>query len=242
MKHHSKQNNTMKSIKLPPIREIGQLRLPSCFLRKPSNSSNEPSHEDATKMKSGISLSEFLNRKLDKDRIPPKTVQRKQIPFATLLERKDRVGTINEHIGMKRRAEITPILDETVFKQFKHPKIANEVYHTSSKGGEIEGSTIIEEKDLENRNPFHVSSLGAEKRSTTASRLLVIGDDPKPKFKRRAVNSTLNGNPKPLYNHYANGSGWWDCDMEGIDSEEVGCSNAWEGMGATTNLGGLEWH
>lgn len=39
----------------------------------------------------------------------------------------------------------------------------------------------------------------------------------------------------------ANGSGWWDCNMEGIDSEEVGCNEVWEGMGSTT-LGGLEWH
>ncbi|XXG59419.1 hypothetical protein AAC387_Pa04g1510 [Persea americana] len=34
----------------------------------------------------------------------------------------------------------------------------------------------------------------------------------------------------------ANGSGWWDCDMEGVDSEEVGCVNTWEM--ASTTLGG----
>ncbi|XP_020519474.1 uncharacterized protein LOC18428597 isoform X2 [Amborella trichopoda] len=39
----------------------------------------------------------------------------------------------------------------------------------------------------------------------------------------------------------ASGSGWWDSDMEGLDSEEVGCKEVWEGMGSTT-LGGLEWH
>jgi len=38
-----------------------------------------------------------------------------------------------------------------------------------------------------------------------------------------------------------NGCGWWDGDREGVDNEEVGCNDGWEGMGSTT-LGGLEWH
>lgn len=38
-----------------------------------------------------------------------------------------------------------------------------------------------------------------------------------------------------------NGGGWWDDNMEGIDSENVGCSSVWEGIGCTT-LGGIEWH
>ncbi|KAG7028769.1 hypothetical protein SDJN02_09950, partial [Cucurbita argyrosperma subsp. argyrosperma] len=40
---------------------------------------------------------------------------------------------------------------------------------------------------------------------------------------------------------YASGGGWWDCDMEGVDSEEVGLGEVWEGVGSTT-LGGIEWH
>lgn len=39
----------------------------------------------------------------------------------------------------------------------------------------------------------------------------------------------------------ANGHGWWDCDREGVDSEEVGHKEVWEGVGSTT-VGGLEWH
>lgn len=38
-----------------------------------------------------------------------------------------------------------------------------------------------------------------------------------------------------------NGAGWWDDNMEGVDNEEVGCNEAWEGVGCTT-LGGIEWH
>jgi hypothetical protein len=29
--------------------------------------------------------------------------------------------------------------------------------------------------------------------------------------------------------------------MEGVDNEEVGYSEVWEGVGSTT-LGGIEWH
>lgn len=39
----------------------------------------------------------------------------------------------------------------------------------------------------------------------------------------------------------ANGSGWWDYAMEGVDSEEVGYGDVWEGVGSTT-FGGIEWH
>lgn len=38
-----------------------------------------------------------------------------------------------------------------------------------------------------------------------------------------------------------NGSGFWDSNMLGIDNEEVGFSEVWEGVGSTT-LGGIEWH
>lgn len=39
----------------------------------------------------------------------------------------------------------------------------------------------------------------------------------------------------------ASGQGWWDGDKEGIDNEEVGHKEIWEGLGSTT-LGGLQWH
>lgn len=38
-----------------------------------------------------------------------------------------------------------------------------------------------------------------------------------------------------------NGGGWWNDNMEGVDNEEVGCTESWEGVGCTT-LGGIEWH
>lgn len=38
-----------------------------------------------------------------------------------------------------------------------------------------------------------------------------------------------------------NGGGWWDENMAGVDNEEVGCNDVWEGVGCTT-LGGIEWN
>ncbi|MCI07214.1 hypothetical protein A2U01_0028279 [Trifolium medium] len=32
----------------------------------------------------------------------------------------------------------------------------------------------------------------------------------------------------------ANGHGWWDDDMEGVDNEALGVSEVWEGVGSTT--------
>lgn len=40
----------------------------------------------------------------------------------------------------------------------------------------------------------------------------------------------------------ANGGGWWDSEMEGVDSEEVGFSEVWEGVGSTTFGGIVDWH
>lgn len=37
------------------------------------------------------------------------------------------------------------------------------------------------------------------------------------------------------------GTGWWEPEREGVDSDEVGSAEVWEGMGSTT-LGGLDWH
>ena len=40
----------------------------------------------------------------------------------------------------------------------------------------------------------------------------------------------------------ANGRGWWESGMEGIDDEEVGLTEAWEGVGSTTMGGVIDWH
>lgn len=218
----------MTSEKLPSVRQIGQLPLPQSFFHKTlKTSSTESNKQESQPTKPShtntrISLSDFLNRKLEKG-------TSKDRPSVASVA----VGSGNENSGKKRRPEV----DEKVFQQFKHPRLGK---NQSDGGSEIEGSSAVEELGSRNRNPFRVSS--SEKKCATSRHLLVIGDDPKPKSKRRGNAFVSHQKPVPLYNHYANGSGWWGCDREGIDSEEVGCSDAWEGMGATTNLGGLEWH
>ncbi|KAG6507062.1 hypothetical protein ZIOFF_032402 [Zingiber officinale] len=81
---------------------------------------------------------------------------------------------------------------------------------------------------------------GSSMKKTARKSLVVIGDDSKPWLYGREK-KIMGKSTKHLYDHYANGSGWWDCNREGIDSEEVGFNETWEGIGSTT-LGGLEWH
>ncbi|KAK3001778.1 hypothetical protein RJ639_022498 [Escallonia herrerae] len=66
---------------------------------------------------------------------------------------------------------------------------------------------------------------GVEKQSAQ-KRLLVLGGDRNSKHEGKIRSFMSNEKPKPLFNHYANGSGWWDCNMEGVDNDEVGfCKN-----------------
>lgn len=39
-----------------------------------------------------------------------------------------------------------------------------------------------------------------------------------------------------------NGLGFWDCDMEGVDSEEVGYSEVWEGVGLIMFGDIVDWY
>ncbi|XP_057853449.2 uncharacterized protein LOC131063598 isoform X2 [Cryptomeria japonica] len=70
-----------------------------------------------------------------------------------------------------------------------------------------------------------------------SGRLLVLGDDPKPK-RRLLVQRRADERSCAIFNHYADGVGWWDTNMVGVDSDEVGTTEIWEGMGSTT-IGGL---
>lgn len=37
-----------------------------------------------------------------------------------------------------------------------------------------------------------------------------------------------------------NGTGFWEPERVGVDNDEVGSTEMWEGMGSTTTLGGLD--
>ncbi|KAK1592718.1 hypothetical protein Q3G72_029178 [Acer saccharum] len=128
-------------------------------------------------------------------------------------------------------------LDKVLFEQFKHT-------NAEKRDAPDELETPIEDSVKESRkrrNPF----AGSDNRLPTQRPFIILGDDSKYKRKGRKKGRKesliSNKKPRPHYNHYANGSGWWDSGMEGIDDEEVGFGEAWEGVGCTT-FGGIEWH
>ncbi|XP_073002015.1 uncharacterized protein [Typha latifolia] len=175
--------------------------------------------------KQSVSLSEFFNRKLPK--ASNKSIKEKKGSFSSIgFGSKDWRSEKDKVAG-------NLILNEAIFKRFN-----TSVKETNDVGIESEISESCEDS-RKRKNPFGVSS-GDHERQTAPKYLVVLGDDPKPRPKRREMRIT-NRRDKPLYNHYANGCGWWECEREGVDSEEVGCNEVWEGMGSTT-LGGLEWH
>ncbi|KAK1315222.1 hypothetical protein QJS10_CPA06g00026 [Acorus calamus] len=133
------------------------------------------------------------------------------------------------------------VLDGAVFRQFK--TLVNDQSCIGSDGGDDVGEPEIEvggEDSRKRKRPCDIFADGHE-RPADKKYVVVLGDDPKPKQKKRDSNVMNDKKQRTFYNHYENGSGWWDEEREGVDNEEVGCNDVWEGMGSTT-LGGLEWH
>ncbi|XP_048128314.1 uncharacterized protein LOC125312801 [Rhodamnia argentea] len=80
------------------------------------------------------------------------------------------------------------------------------------------------------------------RRNCPSSEACLPGQAPSPEQQRRkAERIRRNKKRRPLHNHYANGGGFWDSGMEGFESEEVGKSEVWEGVGSTT-IDGIDWH
>ncbi|ERN00545.1 hypothetical protein AMTRI_Chr07g77710 [Amborella trichopoda] len=184
------------------IRQFGQRSLTSLFPSiEPSSKVSKVNPESSGSL---ISLSDFLDRKLDRS-----STDSGDKGISSVLSPIGGERTELDHEGEVMRPGLSPkngFLDEAVFRLFKTKEEA----------------------------PVDVS------KPHCSSTLVILGDDPKPK-RKGCLNRTMNKRTRTFYNHYASGSGWWDSDMEGLDSEEVGCKEVWEGMGSTT-LGGLEWH
>ncbi|XP_022722994.1 uncharacterized protein LOC111280095 [Durio zibethinus] len=223
--------------KQTPTRAFGQCSIASSFLSRSSNSSKEVKEDlrnrDSKKL---TSLSDYLNRKLPRSSGIPKIVQEKPRPFSLLL-RPNEGESIDKQKERKKeeQKEKNELLDKVVFEQFKQDS-TEKVDSIMSLGGV--GEEEKEENSRKRQNPFQ--DLDEERR--TRKPFLVLADDPQDLKKRRRDCSISNKKPKPLYNHYANGCGWWDCDMEGVDSEEVGFGEVWEGVGSTTFGGIADWH
>lgn len=227
----------MKSSKLPTIRVFGQRPISSQFL---SASSKSDGKEDGQCKAPGkdmrVSLSNFLDRKLQKGSGVTKSVQGKQNPFSSPVtgvgvSGSSEGGNIRNRIGDQ---ELNCDID-VAFKKLKSSTHEKEGFISSPADKVVSNHTQV----LRKRR----SSLfeGINEKATARKVLVTLGDNNKNAHHPRKKRFISYEKPKPLFNHYANGSGWWDSNMEGVDNDEVGCHEMWEGVGSTT-LGGLEWN
>ncbi|CAK9318845.1 unnamed protein product [Citrullus colocynthis] len=228
----------------PPIRVFGQRSISSSFLSRSSNPfKNQDSQSKLSKKSSQLSLSDFLDRKLPQTSVPQRTVKGNSTPFSSLQgPRNSSNGPIGIHYGTDSQTESA--ISKVLFEQFKRSEPNQGEYLVSGSASEADifkTDDMLESRKRKKSSEAFISTTPCDSQ-TRKKNVVVIGGDPKPKHKgKEAIHIVRNKKPKPLYNHYASGSGWWGCDMEGVDSEEVGLGEVWEGVGSTT-LGGLEWH
>ncbi|XP_050215907.1 uncharacterized protein LOC126667006 [Mercurialis annua] len=244
------------------IRVFGQRSISSSFFSKsPSimakDSKNEAENKGINK-NSSISLSDFLDQKLHTNPVLKKIVKGKSTPFKSPLGSKDdSERSIDNHIGnSKVERGKKSVVDQVVFEKFK--PISAEIGHVIDNGGgagdetgtsnTIVGTISFAASDIGTPHSNNEQVRTSERverfedcNGNTGRRLLVLGDDSKVKRKGRREGFVGNKKQRPSFNHYGNGSGWWDCDMEGVDDEEVGLGDVWEGVGSTT-FGVIDWH
>ncbi|WCJ24238.1 hypothetical protein M5689_006212 [Euphorbia peplus] len=229
---YSKHNNE--------FRVLGQRSLPSSFVFRSSNLAKN-SEDDAQKKGSNIdsscSFSDFLDKKLQRNPVMPKILKGKSKPFKSPLGAKADDESTDCSFETKKEDKDGNCIGRQVFELFKHAGREKGVQGFSDVVvAEIETSIFNNQQETrKRRNPFEVQ----DGKHTGRKESLALGDDdPKSKQKRSRKSFLSNKTPRPLYNHYGSGSGWWDSDMEGVDTEAVGLGEIWEGVGSTT-FGGL---
>ncbi|KAI0526790.1 hypothetical protein KFK09_002381 [Dendrobium nobile] len=205
------------------MRQFGQTKLPSSFIPRSSFVNQDPQAKTKPSKKP-ISLSEFLNRKLGKS--SGRLLQEKQVFIGSLGSDKKELG------GKKKEDGNSLIPNGAIFQQFSRALKGQENFDLGD-GAENEQ---VHSRKRKKPTEFSSGDVGSHENC-----LLVLGDDPKPKARPRSEQKLMYKSSKTIYNHYASGQGWWDGDKEGIDNEEVGHKEIWEGLGSTT-LGGLQWH
>ncbi|KAM7253352.1 hypothetical protein ACFE04_025970 [Oxalis oulophora] len=253
----------MKKSKQKPFTILGQRSITSSLIPRSSN----PFKEDVNRKEASnkVSLSDFLGRKLGKTYELPKTVQGKSNPFALVTPMKsggskdkegDRGNLIDKavfeqfmHTTSKEKIDFVPWSTCNIGKEVDYSGVDEAGNHRNpfegwDKKGTAQKKVLVLGEDC-NLNDTQISRKRSnpfeDKKPATQNRMLVLGNDPRPKQARRQTRVVSQETPKPLYNHYKNGGGWWGSDMEGVDSEEVGLGEVWEGVGSTT-YGGIDWH
>ncbi|WZZ53028.1 hypothetical protein YC2023_053135 [Brassica napus] len=243
---------------IPKIRVFGQRSIAPSFL----NPNSIPVEDDSSskKVNKCASFSEFLDSKLNNKSVlfKPNNAQEGPRLFTSLVSSKD-VTHLSHRFGMEKKASQEKKigdggLEKTMLRQFKpietqisehvvmsradasleplDQATAEEVDLLTTSFTEINDDIIVKDDKLskKRKDPFE----GMESMDRTRKPVLVFGDDSKSVQEEgeRGSNSTS----------YANGSGFWDRDMEGVDSEEVGHGEVWEGVGSTTFGDIVDWH
>ncbi|KAI5399322.1 uncharacterized protein LOC127091148 [Lathyrus oleraceus] len=238
-------NSKSKPKKPTPIRVFGQRSITSTFRSLPPNPSHDSeassTNQASRKCESTrLSLSHFLVGKLHSSSTAPHTVPGKLTPFQSPLGL--RIPS-SEQVGSVKQTE-----EERKFATADEKLILGMFKHTEEEGkcdfvlpldvDQLENSVANDRQESRKRkNPFE----GRNENQTVRKHVVVLGGESRLKQKKQIKND-FDGKKQKPYNHYANGCGWWDYDMEGVDNEALGVSEVWEGVGSTT-LGGIaDWH
>ncbi|XP_076882906.1 uncharacterized protein LOC143531512 [Bidens hawaiensis] len=230
------------------IRVRGQQSILSTFIHRTSANGDDQErveNERTKKRQKKTSLSDFLDRKLKQK--TSKLVQGKEKPF---LSPGTGVGTNQYFNGahadqQTKGAELNKTLD-IALEQFKHNKENGDNVGFSSEDL-TQSSTVTDvtkESQSQDQGKQKNQFEGLYGKLSAPKGLVILGGDPMPrraKPQKPFIRRDSNEKPLPVYNHYASGSGWWDSDMEGVDNDEVGFNEVWEGVGSAT-IGGLDWH
>ncbi|CAK9173922.1 unnamed protein product [Ilex paraguariensis] len=145
-------------------RVLGQRSIPSTFLFRSSNRSNDCTEYVKAKPPekgSRVSLSDFLDRKLQKSSVPPKSVQGKERPFSSPLGSSNVSGSTEVQNDDKERgeAEVNGAFD-AVFEKFKHTRKENEDCIGLCTNGEVGSSSTDDVQPSRKRSrPFEGLSL-----------------------------------------------------------------------------------
>ncbi|PIN12077.1 hypothetical protein CDL12_15314 [Handroanthus impetiginosus] len=228
------------------LRPIGQRSIKSTFLFRASNRSIDCKKNVELKKPSGkglgLSLSDYLNRKLHRSSVLPSSVQDKEKPFSSPLsgEDSDRIAQRQSVKKEGGEAEAEAEAKFSIDDAFYMFKSVENVKNSSRNSYSTNESEILDADDFQQETRKRKHLFEGHDDNLPPKRLVVLGEDPKPRKSSRRMNFRRE-EPKPLFNHYENGGGWWDDNMEGVDNEEVGFNDVWEGVGSTT-LGGIEWH
>ncbi|KAK2457321.1 hypothetical protein P8452_04144 [Trifolium repens] len=236
-------NSKPKSKKPTPIRVFGQRSIASTFRTLPPNSSrdSESSSRNQSQSKPAhVSLSHFLDRKLRKSSPLAQTVPGKLTPFASPLGLRipttEEVGSVKQNEEERKGATAN---DKVILGMFKHTEEEKKNdFVIPLDVDELENSVTDDvQQSRKRKNPFE----GGHENQTVRKNVAVLGGESRLKPKKQMETDSSGKKQKP-YNHYANGHGWWDDDMEGVDNEALGVSEVWEGVGSTTLGGIVDWH